>query len=73
MITLTLITIQPIERPRYISEPVTLENFERWFICNHAELLRYWEELEQWSDRPSTTSDFVAWCQVQFDIARLMQ
>lgn len=64
-----LVTARPIIRPQYMNEPVTLETFERWFIVNSAALRGYWAEQQQLDDE-LTQSDFLHFCQCQYDIAK---
>lgn len=65
-----LITARPIQSPRYTNATVTLETFERWFIVNSAALRGYWAELQQHDDE-LTQSDFLLFCQCQYDSARM--
>jgi len=71
------ITVRPILPPQYCNEPVTLAMFERWFICNHAELCRYWAELkscelpQRLCTEESLRQEFLFWSQCQYDIARI--
>lgn len=71
------ITVRPIQPPKYCNEPVTLASFERWFICNHAELCRYWAELKtcelptRLGTEESLKDEFLFWSQCQYDIARI--
>lgn len=62
------ITVRAITRPQYMNAPVTLESFQRWFICNHTALKGFWQQLEQLGDEPS---DFLTWAQCQYDIAKI--
>lgn len=62
------ITVRPIQPPVYQNAPITLANFERWFICNERELRRYWAELG--GDR-AALDDFLPWTQCQYDVANI--
>lgn len=63
------ITVRPLLAPAYQNAPVTLETFERWFICNERALRTYWAELSKWTTEPTTLDEFLAWCEIQYEVA----
>jgi hypothetical protein len=70
MNAITPIIVLPIQRPQYMNAHITLETFERWFICNESALRRYWRDLQKYIDAKATVGEFVEWAQCQYDIAK---
>lgn len=70
MNAITPIIVLPIQRPQYMNAHITLETFERWFICNESALRRYWRDLQKYIDANATVGEFVEWAQCQYDIAK---